>query len=88
MNSVRIAGAGVPGLHPVSLTCSVFAVLCFKVALRYILRFATYPDVGDWGDTYVCKITDGMTDFTVEQPEVSRWLGLDLLLFLLTQRLP
>lgn len=33
MTTVTIAGAGVPDLLPVSLICSVFAVLCFKAAL-------------------------------------------------------
>lgn len=57
-----------------SLTCSVSAVLCSRVALRYILRF-----VGDWGHTHVeWATTDGMTDFMAEQPKDSGCLGPDL----------
>lgn len=46
---MRVAGALVPDLHPVSLTSSASAVLCCKGPLRYILRFVAYPDVGGWG---------------------------------------
>lgn len=78
---MRVAGALVPDLHPVSLTSSVSAVLCCKGPLRYILRFVAYPDVGGWGDTCMCLTTVGMTGCTAEQPEVSRCLDLDLLFY-------
>lgn len=87
---MRVAGALVPDLHPVSLTSSASAVLCCKGPLRYILRFVAYPDVGGWGDTCMCLTTVRMTGCTAEQPKVSRWawLGFTFLFLLQNQFRP